>query len=78
MDENKEIEEALTNLSYHMEINEKTGEFRLKLNDKTIYEGIEGKVSIVNLFSSMHLLYSVSELNEPLGTADDFEKEELV
>ena len=78
MDENKEIEEALTNLSYHMDINEKTGEFRLKLNDKTIYEGVEGQVSIVNLFNSMHLLYSVSELTEPLGTADDFEKEDLV
>lgn len=76
--ENEKIEQALTNLSYHMEINEKTGEFKLKLNDKVIYEGVEGMVSIINLFSSMHLLYSVSELAEPLTTSDDFEKQEIV
>ena len=78
MEENQKIEEALTNLAYHMEINEKTGEFRLKLNDKVIYEGIEGQVSIVNLFSSMHLLYSMSELTEPLSTRDDFVQKEIV
>lgn len=77
-EENEKIEKALTNLSYHMEINEKTGEFKLKLADKVIYEGVEGRVSIVNLFSSMHLLYSTSELTEPLTTSDDFEKQDVV
>lgn len=77
-EENQKIEQALGSLAYHMEINEETGEFRLKLNDKTIYEGVEGQVSIVNLFSSMHLLYSTSEMKEPLGTAEDFERKELV
>lgn len=76
--ENQKIEEALTNLSYHMEINEKTGEFRLKLNDKVIYEGIEGNVSIVNLFASMHILYSTSEMTEPMGSANDFINQEIV
>ena len=76
-EENAQIEKALTDLSYHMEISEKTGEFRLKLNDKTIYEGVEGKVSIVNLFSSMHILYSISELTDSLSTSEDFEKEDL-
>lgn len=78
INDNKQIEEALTNLSYHMEINEKTGEFRLKLNDKTIYEGVEGQVSIVNLLNSMHILYSFSELSEPLSTSEDFEKQDIV
>jgi hypothetical protein len=77
-DENKKIEEALTNLSYHIEKNEETGEFRLQLNGKTIYEGIEGQVSIVNLFSSMHILYSVSDMTEPLSTHEDFENKEIV
>ena len=58
-------------------MNHETGEFRLLLNDKPIYEGVEGKVSIVNLFSSMHILYSTSEMEKPLKTETDFENENI-
>lgn len=78
MNEGKEVEDATTDLSYHLEINDNTGEFRLKLGDRIIYEGIEGQVSISNLFKSMRLACSVSELTEALTTEDDFEQNELV
>lgn len=77
IDDNTQVEEALTKLSYHLELNNETGEFRLLLNDKPIYEGVEGKVSIINLFSSMHILYSASEIEKPLKTENDFENENI-
>lgn len=78
IEDNTAIETAMSSLAYHLEINEKTGEFRLLLNGKPIYEGTEGKVSIVNLFASMHILYSISDMEKPLSTSDDFEKENIV
>lgn len=55
------------NLLYHMDMCQKDGKFQLKLNDKVIFTGIEGQVSIVNLFKSMNLNYTwntVDEINE--------------
>lgn len=64
------IEEAMSNLQYHMDINEDTREFRLKLNDKVIYEGVEDHVNIMRLLKSMSINYSVGELTEPLTTEE--------
>ena len=69
-EENQVVAEAMTNLSYHMEYNQETKEFRLKLNDNVIYEGIEGHVNIMRLLKCMSINYSVSELNEPLKEPD--------
>ena len=71
-DENKKIENALSPLSYTLQLNDKTGEFRLILDGKTIYEGVEGQVSIVNLFNSMHIDYGTTELEDNLSTEQDF------
>ena len=49
-----------------------TGEFRLVLDGKPIYEGIEGQVSIVNLLQSMHIQYATKEMDKPLVTEEDF------
>ena len=73
-EENQVVAEAMTNLSYHMEYNQETKEFRLKLNDNVIYEGIEGHVNIMRLLKCMSINYSVSELNEPLKEPDFEEK----
>lgn len=70
--EDKKIEDALSPLSYVLEINDKTGEFRLVLDGKPIYEGVEGQVSIVNLLSSMHVQYATKEIETPLVTEEDF------
>ena len=72
INENKITEEAFTNLAYHMEINGDTGEFRLSLNGKTIFEGIENQVSIVRLLKSMNINYSYSELKGGISKEEDF------
>lgn len=77
MEENQQIEEAMSNLNYELQINDQTGEFRLTLNGKTVFEGIEGQVSITNLFSSMHIPCMISDLTSPLSTSTDFINEEI-
>ena len=72
LDEDKKIEEALSPLSYVLEINDNTGEFRLVLDGKPIYEGVEGQVSIVNLLSSIHIQYTTKQMETPLVTEEDF------
>lgn len=62
------INEAMSNLQYHIDMNPDTKEFRLSLNGKTIYEGIEDNVNISRLFKSMSISYSMGELTEPLET----------
>ena len=76
-DETEKVENAMSDLAYKLELNDKNGEFRLKLDDKVIYEGVEDHVSITNLFKSMHILCSVSELTEPISTEYDFENNDI-
>lgn len=63
----------LTNLIYHMDICQKNGEFALKLNDKTIYTGVEGEVSILNLLKSMNIKYSLNEVDKIEKETDEHE-----
>lgn len=76
INENKVTEEAFTNLAYHLEMNGETGEFRLSLNDKPIYEGIENQVSITRLLKSMNIKYSYSELEGSITKEEDFINEQ--
>ena len=66
------ITESTSNLDYVMQINGETGQFRLILNGRTIFEGIENQVSIVNLFHSMAIAYRMEELTYPFYTEQDF------
>lgn len=77
-EDNKVLEESTSNMVYELEVDEKTGEFRLKINGNTIYEGIEGQVSIINLLSSMRITYKMSELTEPLRKEQDFINEDVI
>ena len=61
INDNKITEEAFTNLAYHLSVNDITGDFALKLNGKTIYRGVEGQVSILNLLKCMNINFSISE-----------------
>lgn len=61
MDDNKVTEEAFSNLIYHIDYDDKTGEFVLKLNNKPVYHGVEGQVSILNLLKCMNINYSMTE-----------------
>ena len=71
-DENKKVEDVQSKLDYTLEINNENGEFRLILNGKVIYEGVEGQVSIINLLTSMHIPYLMKELETRLTTEEDF------
>lgn len=72
MKDSKVIENAFSNLVYHMEINGDTKEFRLYLNNKLIYEGIENKVSITRLLKCMNINYSFSEMKNHITSEEDF------
>lgn len=70
--ETQKVSDAMSPLNYCLEINDETGEFRLVLDGKVIYEGVEGQVSIVNLLNSMHIVYSTRELENKLVTEENF------
>lgn len=78
MNDDKQINDTIGNLIYHIEANKETGEIRLKLGDKVLYEGVEGKISIIDLFSSMQIKYTASELSSPLYTENDFLKSNIL
>lgn len=69
-EEHRKIDEAMTNLSYHLDFNPETKEFRLKLNDNVIYEGVEDHVNIMRLLKSMSITYSFSEMEDNLEEPD--------
>ena len=71
----KITEEAFSNLAYHLSINNDSGDFLLSLNDKPIYKGKEGEVSIINLLKCMNIHYSIS--NDYVSTEDDYNNNEL-
>ena len=71
------VENATRAFEYELQINNESGEFRLLFNGKPIYEAIEGHVSIVNLFRSMHIDCNFTILKEPLTTVESFEERPL-
>lgn len=58
------VEESLSNLNYHLIICDKTGQFKLCLNGRTIHTDIEGQVSITRLLKSMNINYSFETVDE--------------
>ena len=72
MESDKVVNDTIGSLIYHVEANRETGEIRLKLGDKVIYEGIDGQISLIDLFASMQIKYTASELTTPLYNENDF------
>lgn len=72
-EEQKVGDTTVSNLGYVIEFCDKTGEFVLKLNDKVIYSGIEGEVSIVNLFRSMGISCSLKAVDGITNETDENE-----
>lgn len=66
---------AFTNLVYHLSVNQETGDFALYMNEKPIYQGIEGQVSIMNLLKCMGIAFSIDE--EYVKEEIDFNNNEL-
>lgn len=70
--------DTLSEYRLHIDFNNETGEFKLNLNDNIVYEGVEGQVSIINLFKSMKLEYTMSETESHNETVKDFEEKPIV
>ena len=68
----------LTEYNIHIEFNDNTGEFKLKINGDVVYEGIEGQVSVINLLKSMKLDYTLSETDEHNQTLEEFENKNII
>lgn len=79
INEEKEIvEQPISNLLYHIDGNNETGEFRLKINGKTIYSGFENQVSIFNLFKSMNINYSYDNVDSFDNESDELNEEIII
>lgn len=54
--------------------NNETGEFVVKVNGTPLYEGIEGKVSVINLFAALGIVYTMEDSdNLHITTKESFE-----
>lgn len=70
--------DALTEYNVELEINDETGEFFIKLNGITVFQGIEGEVSIIKLFKSMKIDYTMTKTDKNIQTIEDFENKNIV
>lgn len=71
LDESKEF-------NITMELNNETGEFKIRLNGEYVFEGVEGSVSVINLFKSLGIQYSYELSDCKNRTVDDFEKDGII
>lgn len=72
MGENQEVQDSkVSDLGYVIEFCDATGEFVLKLKDNIIYCGVEGNVSIVNLFKSMGINCSFKSVEKIVNETDE-------
>lgn len=64
-------EQKLGDLVYNIQVNEKTGEFIIKLGDRILFRGIEGQFSILNLFSSLNIKHTIQQVEELPNDSDE-------
>lgn len=69
-EETKAVDEAMTNLAYVLEIDPNTKQFSLRLNGKTIFEGVDNQFSITKLLSSMSIKFGIIDASK-----EDVEKD---
>lgn len=68
-------ERKIGDTTYLIKIDENTNEFVIILNDKVLFRGIEGKFSILNLFSSLNIKYVMESVQEGIPNDSDEEKD---
>lgn len=62
IEEDNKIDESMSNIAYHIDINDETGEFNLSINNRQLFSGIEGQVSILNLLKSLNIKYTLNSI----------------
>lgn len=71
-EEKKEIDEQkLGDLVYHIQVDEKTGEFIILIGERILFRGIEGQFSILNLFTSLNFKYILQQVDELPNDSDE-------
>lgn len=74
MNDSQELQETkVSDLGYVIEYCETDGSFVLKLANKVIFSGVEGNVSIVNLFKSMGINCIMKEVDKIDNETDENE-----
>ena len=61
----------MSNIAYHIDINDETGEFNLSINNRQLFSGIEGQVSILNLLKSLNIKYTLKSITNDEETKDE-------
>ena len=64
-------EQKLGDLVYNIIVDEKTGEFVIKLGDRILFRGIEGQFSILNLFTSLSIRHTIQQVDELPNDSDE-------
>lgn len=62
----------------HIDVNNSTGELFVFLNQKLVYQGIEGQVSAINLLKSLQRSFTIAETENHLSTIEDFENKNII
>ena len=63
--------------AYGLEIDNGTGAFRITHDGKTLFSGLEGQVSVINLFTALGIPYTVTECEVKLPTAEEFDTKKI-
>lgn len=71
IEEDNKIDESMSNIAYHIDINDETGEFNLSINNRQLFSGIEGQVSILNLLKSLNIKYTLKSITNDEETKDE-------
>lgn len=70
--------EKSINLDLRIEFNNETGEFNLYKKDELIFSGVEGKISIINLFKSLGMSYIMTETEAHCMTINEFNNKQIL
>ena len=64
-------EQKFGDLVYNIQVDEKTGEFVIVLGNKVLFRGIEGQFSILNLFASLNIKYTLQQVDKLPNDSDE-------
>ena len=64
-------EQKFGDLVYNVKVNESTGEFIIVLGEKTLFRGIEGQFSILDLLTSLNIKHTLEQVEELPNNSDE-------
>jgi hypothetical protein len=73
----QEMEGVSDGRVFELEVDNGTGAFRINYSGKTLFSGIEGQVSVINLFTALGLPYTINECEVKLPTTEEFDAKKI-